>query len=368
MSKKIRKDIVAIRNERKHTFDVLQRATSLLKELPKGRQKEQLLSLLRDYAINNDCSLLITPEYNISPEHKALIRDDCSGNISGLSSSLLSEDYQAALKDKNLKRMILIGKYEAALLDSVYEREMAQYPSYGAVRHSLLVHLIQERIGPQAIRRMNIADFRSFVHEYCRDDFAAYHEQEGFVKVFIRNNEQEFYDLLYSNGEHPAYIEQLIKNMHKNGSAAAFEMKYKGQIITGPGFNIDHKHPLYCPSDIKSYPETNAKPSLNLLEEGMHIFKHKFERIIEDNGVKMYEKIMMPQYCAAALDFEHKIFFDFDDPQHKVISPSPRVDNHILINKIATLVNSIEHSNSRPMSHNQFRYYNRTGRGNSRYN
>ena len=42
---------------------------------------------------------------------------------------------------------------------------------------------------------MNIADFRSFIKDYCYDEFAAYHDREGFVKTFIRTNEQDFYNL-----------------------------------------------------------------------------------------------------------------------------------------------------------------------------
>ena len=363
MSKKARKEIVEIRKEREHKTEVLGRAVTLLKKLPEGKQKDQLRSLLRTYLINNGCSLLVTPEYQISPEHKQLIRDDCNGCISGINSGLLSKDYVEAFDDTKKRRMRRIETYGTALRSSVFEREMAQYPSYRHVRKYLLINLINEGVRPEIIQKMNIADFRSFIHDHCYDEFMAYREREGFVKAFIRTNEQEFYSLLCNSGEHPIYVENLIQRMNETGSAASFEMEYKGQIITGVGFDIDHKDPLYCPNDITSYPEVNARRSLNLVEIGAHRLKHAVERmVISPDGAKTYEKIMMPQYCAALLDFEHKILYDFDNPQHVVIAQRPNIDNLILINKVEALVNSITLSNENKRGKSSRNYINKNGR------
>ena len=360
MSKKFRKEIVEIRREREKSSAVLSKAACLLKKLPKSKTKEQLLSLLRSYVINNGCSLLVTPENSIAPEHKLLIRDDCSGYISNLTTEHLSPEYASFLEKGIKNKSCHLEKYAEALDESVFQREMMQYPSYASVKYPLLLNLIQEKATPELIKKMNIADFRSFINTFCHDKFIEHHEKQNFVKHFINSNEQQFYDLLCNNGEYPAYVEALIHNMKTTGSAAAFELEYKGQTISGVGFDIDHKNPIYCPNDISSYADVNKPSSLNLVEINTHRLKHALERAVPNiDGNKMYEKIIMPQYCSAMLDFEHFCLYDFNNPQHIVTPSKSNIDNRIFLNKIETMVNSISLPKTKTQNKDMRRYINK---------
>ena len=364
MSGKSRKDMVEARRCRENAQHVLELAMKALVALPNGDEKKRLVSLLRRYVINNNCSLIVTPENPISPEHKLLIRDDCNGNISNIVGEYLSPEYLAALKRKKTKRDKMYGTamYRQALNDSIYRQEMFGYKSYAAIEYPLLVNLMSNGISPDVIAKMNISDFRSFVKDFCYDEFVKYREKEGFVKVFIRENEQDFYTLLRDNGVHPAYVDRLIENMHTKGCADSFEFEYKGQIITGPGFSIDHKNPVYCPNNIASYPEVNDPNSLAMVENNIHRLKHKLERRVEmEDGIIGYEKILLPQYCAAMLDFEHYVVHDFNQPNRKII-PSPAHGNNLVhLNKIETFINNLDLQNSSQRGKTAATYINKNG-------
>lgn len=362
MSKRARKELVEAKKMAEKASDVLGRASRLLTALPAGPRKEQLIEMLRMYVINNNCSLIVTPEHPISREHKLLIRDDCNGNISNIVSEYLSPAYQQALKVQGGGIMREIEEYRRALEHSVYGREMADYPSYGAIERPLLVNLISQRIAPQVIESMSISDFRDFVKEYCYADFVKYREKNGFVKVFIRENEDGFYALLRENGVHPAYVDQLIANMRDKGSADEFELSYKGQIITGPGFDIDHKNPVYCPNDIAMYPEVNYPKSLAIVEKNIHRLKHKLERMVTlDDGSKQYEKILLPRYCAAMLDFERFLVHDFSNPERRISAPQPQANNLIYLNKIDSFVTNVNLSNETTRGRAVRNYVNKRG-------
>ncbi len=361
MSKRARKEMVEAKKMAERSSDILGRASKLLSALPYGAQREKLIDLLRGYVINNNCSMIVTPEHPISYEHKLLIRDDCNGNISNIVTEYLSPSYQEALKTQG-SGMRELDEYRQALERSVYRREMADYPSYQAIEHSLLVNLIAQRISPQVIKTMNISDFRDFVKEHCYDDFVKYREQNGFVKVFIRENEYEFYTLLRENGVHPAYVDKLIANMHDKGSADEFELNYKGQVIRGPGFDIDHKNPVYCPNDIAMYPEVNYPSSLAIVEKRTHRLKHKLERMVTlEDGSKRYEKILLPRNCAAMLNFEHILVHDFNNPQRRLSVPQPQANNLIYLNKIDIFTTNVVLTNENTHNKAARNYVNKRG-------
>ena len=350
MGNKTRKDLVEARRNREHAEIVLDGAMKILTSNASDDDKRRLVSMLRRYVINNNCSLIVTPENPISPEHKHCIRDDCNGRISDVVSEYLSPEYVEALKKKKTKRDKMFGMsmYRQALKESIYEREMKGYKSYEAVEYPLLLNLVSKGISPNVIVNMGISDFRDFIKEFCYDDFVKYREKEGFVKVFIRENEQDFYTLLRDNGVHPAYVDRLIENMYTKGCANSFEFEYKGQIITGPGFGIDHKEPVYCPNNIASYAEVNDPPRLALVEDSIHRLKHKLERRVEmEDGMIGYEKILLPRYCVAMFDFEHYIVHDFDNPQRKIMPPQPHGNNLVYLNKIETFVQSVDVPNGK---------------------
>lgn len=337
-----RKEFIEARRMNEHASDILERAMQTLNILPNGKKRTQLLEAVRSYAFNNNSTLLTSPENPIPPEHKRLIRDDCNGNISSMVKERLSPEYLLARKNQE-EPMQPIECYRKALKNSVYGREMMIYPTYKAVEHPLMINLINQRLSPEVIEQMRIADFRDFVKEFCYDDFVKYREKEGFVKVCINQVEFEFYHMLRDNGVHPAYVDQLIKNMKEKGVADEFELEYKGQIITGPGFDIDHRNPVYCPEDIQSYYEVNLPQSLALLEKSTHRLKHKLEQQHVDSlGMKTYEKIILPQYCVAMLDFEHYVVHDFDNPERRLQPQRPHGNNLIYLNKINELVNSLD--------------------------
>lgn len=340
MSRKARKEMTEARKTRENSAFILSHAFETLNALPNGAARERLLDMLRMYVINNNCSLIVTPERPIAREHKLLIRDDCNGNISNIVTEYLSPSYLQALKVRE-EGMFFIKDYSEAFQKSVFQREMTDYPSYKSIENTVLNNLISHKISPNIIKNMNISDFRDFVKEFCYDDFTKYREKNGFVKVFIRENEYQFYHLLRDNGVHPAYVDALIANMHEKGSADEFKLEYKGQLITGPGFDIDHKNPVYCPDDISMYPEVNYPRSLAIVEKNAHRMKHKLERmIVSEDGGKRFEKILLPQYCAAVLDFENFLVHDFENPERHVSLPRPRADNLIYLNKIDSFVNS----------------------------
>ena len=83
MSGKARRELMESKRECEHAAYVLEGAYRTLASLPNGEDKEHLISMLRMYVINNNCSLIVTPESPISAEHKLLIRDDCNGLIKG---------------------------------------------------------------------------------------------------------------------------------------------------------------------------------------------------------------------------------------------------------------------------------------------
>ena len=337
MSKKVRKELMETKRECEHAAYVLGGAYRTLNALPNGEDKDHLISMLRTYVINNNCSLIVTPESPISAEHKLLIRDDCNGLIKGTSGHL-SEGYVTARREP-VNAVYNLSQYQDAFDESVFRREMCDYPTYRSVRNQLFCHLVDQRIPPEVIMSMTISDYRDFTREYCHDDFMKYREKEGFIKVFIRENEEEFRNLLQNGGVHPAYIEQLIKNMKEKGNAEEFEIEHKGQIITGPGFDIDHKNPIYCPNDVASYPEVNLPNSLCLVEKKMHRLKHKLERMVmTEDGVKMFEKILLPRQCAAMLDFEHYLIHDFDNPNRAISYQKPLANNLVHLNKIEQFV------------------------------
>ena len=66
MSKRARKEMVEAKKMVEKASLVLQRASKLLSALPPGPRKEQLIDMLRMYVINNNCSLIVTPEHPIS--------------------------------------------------------------------------------------------------------------------------------------------------------------------------------------------------------------------------------------------------------------------------------------------------------------
>ena len=362
MSKRARKEMVEAKRMMEKSSDILLRASKLLSALPAGSQKEKLIDMLRMYVINNNCSLIVTPEHPISYEHKLLIRDDCNGNISNIVSEYLSPEYQQALKVQGGGIMYDLERYRQALEHSVYKREMADYPSYQAIEYPLLVNLVSHKIAPRIIETMSISDFRDFVKEYCYDDFVKYREENGFVKVFIRENEYEFYTMLRENGVHPAYVDQLIANMHDKGTADEFELEYKGQVITGPGFDIDHKNPVYCPNDIAMYPEVNYPSSLAIVEKRTHRLKHKLERMVTlEDGSKRYEKILLPRNCAAMLDFERILVHDFNNPRRRISAPQPQANNLIYLNKIDMFVTNINLMNENAHNKAAKNYVNKRG-------
>ena len=87
----------------------------------------------------------------------------------------------------------------------------------------------------------------------------------------------------------------------------------------------------------------NKPSSLAQVENTIHRLKHKLEsRIIIDDGVFGYEKILLPQNCAAMLDFQHYIVHDFDNPNRKVMISSPRGNNFVHLNKIDTFVQGVK--------------------------
>ena len=339
MSGKKHKEIIDERRRIERTAGILDKAMVLLNTMPHNEQRERLVKMLRTYVINNNCSLIVTPENPISPEHKLLIRDDCNGKISNIAKEYISEEYNEALCRKRTGGEYSTDDLRKALKRSVYQREMAEFPVYKAISFPLLKNLAEHGFAPSTIERMRISDFRDFIKEFCYDEFVKFRERQGFVKVFIRNNEQNFYNLLHSSGVHPAYIEKLIANMYEKGSADEFVLEYKGQRINGPGFDIDHKNPVYCPNDIKSYMEVNLPRSLAIVEKHTHRMKHKLERKINvGDGVRMYEKILLPQHCSAMLDFEHYMVFDFENPERQILPPQPHAENLIYLNKLEELV------------------------------
>ncbi len=343
---KVRNSRYDARRDREYAQKVLSDASYALQVLPKGRNKEKLLKFLRLYLINNNCQVSITPESPITPAPKFLIRDDCNGNISGIDTNFMSPEYLEITRQdgENCKRkMYKVPEYEVALQDSVYGREMKGFKSYEAVEYQLLVNLINEGITPDVIRKMNITDFRDFVKEYCYDAFVKYREQEGFVKVFIRSNENSFGDLLIDNGVHPIYVEKLIENMKTKGCADSFELEFKGQVITGPGFDIDHKNPVYCPNNIMAYPDVNEPYSLAVVEKCTHRLKHQLEhRVALGDGMFGYEKIQWPKSCVAVLDFEHYLVYDFSNPDRKIMPRMPLANNLIHLNRIETFVQNLD--------------------------
>ena len=303
---------------------------------------------------------MTNPSNPISPEHKLLIRDDCSGNISNVVNEYMSVGYLATKrKNKQNDNFYNIKLYDQALQSSVYGREMKEYPSYKSIEYPLLVNLIDQQIPPKLIRTMKISDFRDFIREYCCEEFAQYHEKKGFIKVFIKHNADNFYELLCSNAVHPAYVEKLIENMQTKGNAESFSFNYKGQNITGPGFDIDHKNPIYCPNDIKSYHDVNHPRSLAVVEKSTHRLKHKLERAINTNDdVKMYEKIILPSHCAAMLNFENYITFDFDNPSRQVLQQPASTSNLIFLNKIGQFIATINIENENPHEKTKRKYIN----------
>ena len=193
-----RKNVIKARQEREYMQDVFARAMRVLVSSSGDDVKKRLIVMLRAYVINNNCSLIVTPERPISPEHKLLIRDDCSGNISCIIKEYLSPSYLNTLegyRDKP-KKLYKVDEYEKALQSSVFGQEMSGYESYKQVETSLLVNLVNERIVPDVIRNMKISDFRDFIKKFCYNEFTKYREKEGFVKVFIRENEADFRDML----------------------------------------------------------------------------------------------------------------------------------------------------------------------------
>ena len=344
MSRK-RDSLVEARRDREYAQKVLSDASYALKHLPNGKQKEQLLKYLRLYLINNHCQVSMTPESPITDAHKAVIRDDFNGNISDIKTDLMSPEYLEITRENEEvrdRKMYGVEEYKQALQDSIYAREMRCFKSYEPIEYQLLINLINERVTPEVIRKMNITDFRDFVKKFCYDDFKKYHEQEGFVKVFIRNNEESFYNLLCDNGVNPFYVEKLIENMREKGCADSFVFEHKGQTITGPGFNVDHKNPVYCPNNITAYPDVNEPSSLAVVEINVHALKHKLERRVAlGDGMFGYEKIQWPKSCAAVLDFEHYLVYDFNNPNRKIMSPEPLANNLIHLNRIETFVQKL---------------------------
>ena len=69
---------------------------------------------------------------------------------------------------------------------------MCDYPTYRSIRRQMFCNLVDQRIPPQVIKSMGISDYRDFAREYCHEDFMKYREKEGFIKVFIKENEEEF--------------------------------------------------------------------------------------------------------------------------------------------------------------------------------
>lgn len=347
MAGKLRRELIESKQKRDNIDCIIDKSLKILSSNVSLETKNHLIDMLRSYAFNNGCYLMSNPSNPILPEHKLLIRDDCNGTISNIVNEFMSDAYLAA-KRKTLEEDTLynIKLYDQALQSSVYGREMKEYPSYKSIEYPLLVNLIDQQIPPKLIRSMRISDFRDFIREYCCEEFAQYHEKKGFIKVFIKHNADNFYELLCSNAVHPAYVERLIENMQTKGSAESFSFDYKGQIISGPGFDIEHKNPIYCPNDIKSYHEVNHPRSLAVVEKNTHRLKHKLERAINTNdGIKMYEKVILPSHCSAMLNFESYITFDFDHPQHQVLQQPPSTNNLIFLNKIGQFITTINVEN-----------------------
>ena len=96
MSRKARKEMTEARKTRENSAFILSYAFETLNALPNGAARERLLDMLRMYVINNNCSLIVTPERPIAREHKLLIRDDCNGNISNIVTEYLSPSYLQA--------------------------------------------------------------------------------------------------------------------------------------------------------------------------------------------------------------------------------------------------------------------------------
>lgn len=232
MSKKVRKELMETKRECEHAAYVLGGAYRTLNALPNGEDKDHLISMLRMYVINNNCSLIVTPESPISAEHKLLIRDDCNGLIKGTSGHL-SEGYVEARREPT-NAVYNLSQYQDAFDESVFRREMCDYPTYRSIRKQLFCHLVDQRIPPQVIKSMEISDYRDFAREYCHEDFMKYREKEGFIKVFIRENEEEFRKLLQNGGVHPAYIEQLIKNMKEKAMRKNLKSNIKDKLLPVP--------------------------------------------------------------------------------------------------------------------------------------
>lgn len=363
MAGKLRKELIEAKQKREIVENVIDKSLKILSSNASAENKNQLIKMLRNYAFNNGFSLISTPSNPISPEHKLLIRDDCSGNISNIVNEYMSVGYLAAKRKKRQNNTLYnIKLYDQALQNSIYGKEMKDYPSYKAIEYPLLINLIDQQISPSLIRTMKISDFRDFIREYCQEEFAQYHEKKGFIKVFIKHNADSFYELLCSNAVHPAYAEKLIENMQTKGSAESFVFDYKGQNITGPGFDIDHKNPVYCPNDIKSYHEVNHPRSLAVVEKNIHRLKHKLERAINnDDGIKMYEKIILPAHCTAMLNFENYITYDFDNPRHQIYQQPPAKNNLIFLNKISQFANSVNLENETFHEKSKRKYINNQG-------
>lgn len=363
MSGKIRKELLEAKQKRDNIDSIYNKSLAILSSNTSAENKNRLIEMLRSYAFNNGCSLMSSPAKHISPEHKLLIRDDCSGNISNVINEYMSVGYLAAKrKKKQSDTLYNIKLYEQALQNSAYGHEMKDYPSYKAVEFPLLINLIDQKISPSIIRSMKISDFRDFIREYCYEEFSQYHEKKGFIKVFIKHNADSFYELLCSNAVHPAYVEKLIENMQTKGNAESFSFNYKGQTITGPGFDIDHKNPIYCPNDIKSYHEVNHPRSLAVVEKNTHRLKHRLERAINtDDDIKMYEKIILPTHCAAMLNFESYITYDFDNPRRQINQQQPAVSNLIFLNKINLFNSSINIEDENTHEKTKRKYINNQG-------
>lgn len=338
MSRK-RDSLVEARRDRENAQRILRAVSCALKMLPNGDLRNSLLNIVRTYIMNNNCSIVVHPESPILAEDKLLIRDDCNGNISGNLLEYMSPEYIEALKTEGGKNKKLYGvsEYSRALEESIYGREMKGYNSYASIEYPLLINLVNQRIKPDIIRKMKKTDFRDFVKKFCYEEFMVYHEKKGFIKIFINENETDFYNLLCDNGTNPFFVEQLIKNMRTEGCADSFVFEYKGHEITGPGFDTDHKNPVYNPHDVASYAVVNTPPFLAVVEKDTHRLKHQLERRVElGDGVIVYEKLMWPKYSAAVLDFEHYLVHDFDNPNRKVISSPPHGNNLVFLNKIDT--------------------------------
>ena len=100
MAGKLRRELLDARRNREYLDFILGKALQVLTSDIDCEIKNRLIEMLRTYAINNNCSLMVTPANTISPEHKLLIRDDCNGNISGVVAEYMSDEYIAAKRKK----------------------------------------------------------------------------------------------------------------------------------------------------------------------------------------------------------------------------------------------------------------------------